>query len=62
MPTLCGAVIAFEGFMQSLKDLQMALQDERIDVGGIIEMGLAKLEQYYNLTTDILANCFAMSE
>ena len=48
--------------MQSLKDLQMALQEERIDVGGIIEMGLAKLEQYYNLTTDILANCFAMSE
>ena len=62
MPTLCGAVIAFEGFLQSLRDLQLTLQNEGVDPGAIIEKGLTKLDGYYDLTTDVPAYHFALSE
>ena len=61
-PTLCGAISAFEGFLQSLKNLQTAFDDEGVDVGEIIDKGLAKLEDYYALTTNVPAYRFALSE
>jgi hypothetical protein len=62
MPTLCAAVIAFEGFLQSLRGLQITLGNEGIDVGHVIEMGLGKLDEYYALTADVPAYHFALSE
>ena len=61
-PTLCGGVIAFEGFLKSLKDLQIALHGEGIEVEDIIDKGLAKLDEYYLLSTKVPAYHFALSE
>ena len=57
----CGAISAFEESLQSLKHLQIALEDEGVYVGEIIDKGLEKLEEYYVLTTNIPAYCFALS-
>ena len=61
-PTLCGAVIAFEGFLNSLKELQTSLSNEGTDVGSIIDKGVKKLGEYYGLISEIPAYHFALSE
>jgi hypothetical protein len=38
------------------------LHGEGVDVGDIIDMGLAKLDEYYALTTKVPAYHFALSE
>jgi hypothetical protein len=44
-PTLCHTVVAFEGFMYSLKDLQA----KECSAEFFIQAGLEKLEEYYHL-------------
>lgn len=57
-PTLCYAVIAFEGFIASLKNLQL----EEPQAQFIIEAGLDKLEDYYQRALEIPAYLLSAGE
>src|ERR1700761_673129 len=61
-PTLPLAVIVFEGFLQSLRNLQDQLSDERVDTEGIIDQEISKLSEYKELISDVPAYYFAPSE
>ena len=63
-PTLPLAVIAFEGFLQSLRALQDQLSNERVDIEGIsiIDQGISKLCEYKELISDVPAYYFAPSK
>jgi len=61
-PTLPLAVIVFEGFLQSLRNLQDQLSGEGVDTEGILAQGISKLSEYKELISDVPAYYFAPSE
>jgi hypothetical protein len=62
-PTLCATVLAFEGFVTSLKKLQNNLEgDDFIWADSVIEAGIDKMSDYSQLFFEVPAYALAISE